>query len=145
MSLTLKGYDFDCQTALNDRKLATSASTVANQSSRVTIANPGGDNFQECRISLCGLVRAFLADSCVSFQIVNTRETACDRLHLCGSSTPCRRKISLDPVPDRPATYRVLPTLDPSVLQSTHCRSTHRRGLVLCYLLWSLIDHWNDR
>lgn len=83
MSLTLKGYDFDCQTALNGRKLATSASTFANQSlSRVTITNPGGDNFQECRISLCGLVRAFLADSCVSFQIVNTRETACDRLHL---------------------------------------------------------------
>lgn len=42
-----------------------------------TIWNPGGGNFQESRISERGLVRAFFADACVSFQLVNnTRESA---------------------------------------------------------------------
>lgn len=41
-----------------------------------TIWNPGGGNFQESRISERGLVRAFFADACVSFQLVNIRESA---------------------------------------------------------------------
>lgn len=51
---------------LNNKNLSKFETSLRNR-------NPGGGNFQESRISERGLVRAFFADACVGFQLVNIR------------------------------------------------------------------------
>lgn len=107
-----------------------------------TIRNPGGGNFQESRISERGLVRAFFADACVSFQLVNIRESASIAFTFAARPRSAVEKYRWIryPVGQVPVAHYLRSSSDPFVSLCSRSFQVYQEGVSCSNWRWSPIE-----
>lgn len=107
-----------------------------------TIRNPGGGNFQESRISERGLVRAFFADACVSFQLVNIRESASIAFTFAARPRSAVEKYRWIryPVGQVPVAHYLRSSSDPFVCLCSRSFQVYQEGVSCSNWRWSPIE-----